>query len=360
MTRSTLLLRSALLALSLVPFAGCGQKTADPAPAAAAEKTAAEKTAAAPAPAPAGGTLVVYSGRSETLIGPVLVQFSEKTGIKTEVRWGDTGELAAAILEEGERSPAQVFIAQDGGALASLAAAGRLAELPADLRDKVEPRWVDPAGRWIGTSGRVRTLVLDPAKVPEAERPQSLRDLTDKRWQGRLALAPSNASLQAHFAAWRALHGGEDLQQLLAGIAANKPLILPKNPAVVEAVLNGEADLGLVNHYYLGQARKQRGAEVGENHVPAANDGSAFVNIAGAGVLGADAAAVELVRFLLGPEAQRHFAENTFEIPLAKDAPAHQGGLDLASIKALELDFAKVAAELPATVADLRASGLLP
>lgn len=357
---SSILWRSAAVALSLASLTACGQKTADRA-ADPAAPTAPAAAPATPVAAASGGPLVVYSGRSETLIGPVLTQFTEKTGIKTEVRWGDTGELAAALLEEGERSPAKVFIAQDGGALAALAAAGRLAELPADLRDQVEPRWVDPAGKWIGTSGRVRTLVIDPVKVPEAERPKSLRELADPRWRGRLALAPSNASLQAHFAAWRALHGGADLQQLLAGIAANEPLLLPKNPAVVEAVLSGEADLGLVNHYYLGQARRQRGgAEVGLNHVPSANDGSAFVNIAGAGVLGQDPQALELVRFLLGPEAQRHFAENTFEVPLARDAPPHRAGLDLAAIAPVELDFAKVAAELPATVQDLRASGLLP
>lgn len=335
--------RSALAALCVVSLA-CPAKQ---------ERTA-ELAKAAPS-----GKLIVYSGRSETLIGPVLKQFQEKTGIVTEVRWGDTGELAAAILEEGDKSPAKVFLAQDGGALASLAAAGRLKELPTELREQVEPRWVDPNGRWIGLSGRVRVLVVDPAKVPEAERPKSLRELADKKWEGRIALAPSNASLQAHLAAWRAKNGGEDLQKLLAGIAANKPILLPKNPAVVEAVLTGEADIGLVNHYYLGQARKQRNAEVGLNHLPTADDGSAFVNIAGAGILADDPAAIELVRFLLGPETQNHFATNTFEIPLVKNPPAHQAGLELAA-GADALHFAKVAAELPATVQDLRASGLLP
>jgi iron(III) transport system substrate-binding protein len=341
--------RSALAAFCLLSLA-CPAKQKQPAPAAAPEIA---KVAAA-------GKLVVYSGRSETLIGPVLKQFQEKTGIETEVRWGDTGELAAAILEEGEKSPAQVFLAQDGGALASLAAAGRFVELPAELRDRVPSRWIDPNGRWIGLSGRVRVLVVDPAKVPAGERPKSLRELADKKWEGRIALAPSNASLQAHLAAWRARNGGEDLQKLLAGIAANKPILLPKNPAVVDAVLKGEADIGLVNHYYLGQARKQAGAEVGLNHLPTADDGSAFVNIAGAGILVNDPAAIELVRFLLGPEAQNHFATQTFEIPLVKNPPAHQAGLELADAGAGDLDFAKVAAELPATLQDLRASGLLP
>lgn len=309
---------------------------------------------------PATGPLVVYSGRSETLVGPLLERFEAATGIATQVRWGDTGELAAAILEEGERSPAQVFLAQDGAALASLAEAGRFVTLPDDLRSRVEPRWADPEGRWIGLSGRVRVFVLDPARVPEGERPRGLADLSDPRWAGRLALAPSNASLQAHLAAWRAIHGGESLRALLTGIAANRPALLPRNTAVVEAVLAGEADLGLVNHYYLLQARRQRGSEVGLNYVPPAGDGSAFVNVSGIGALTDSPEAFELVRFLLGSEAQQWFAEETQELPLSRDAPPQELGIDLAAVAAPELDFAKVAEQLPATVLELRASGLLP
>lgn len=316
-----------------------------------------------PETADTGGTsapLVVYSGRSETLVGPLLQQFEESSGIRTEVRWGDTGELAAAILEEGAASPAKVFLAQDAVALATLAQAGRFRELPAEVVAKVESRWADSGGRWIGLSGRLRTMVLDPARIPAEERPQSLVELADPRWAGRLALAPSNASLQAHLAAWRALHGGPALQQLLRGIAANKPALLPKNTAVVEAVLAGEAELGLVNHYYLLQAQRQRGAEVGINWIPSTTDGTSFVNLAGVGVLEASPSAINFVEFLLGEEAQRWFAEQTFEIPLARDAPRPELGFDLDALPETELRFEQVAAELQATVQDLRESGLLP
>ncbi len=309
-------------------------------------------------------SLTLYSGRSEALVAPLIDRFEQESGIEVQVRWGDTGELAAAILEEGERSPAQVFLAQDGSTLATLAATGRLVALPKEILERVEPRWADPAGRWVGLSGRVRTMVIDPERVPEDERPTSLSDLTDPRWAGRLALAPSNASLQAHLAAWRAHHGEAGLARLLEGIAANRPLLLPKNTAVVEAVLSGEADLGLINHYYLLQAQRQRGEAVGLNWVPTASDRSAFVNLAGAGLLADSDAGRRLLTFLLAPEAQRWFAEQTFEIPLAIDAPPTDIGLDLRGLAGApgdldRVDFGKVADELAGTLRQLRESGLL-
>lgn len=312
----------------------------------------------------AAPTLTLYSGRSEALVAPLIERFEQESGVDVSVRWGDTGELAAAILEEGARTPAEAFLAQDGSTLATLAATGRLLALPKDILERVEPRWADPAGRWVGLSGRVRTMVVDPDRVPVDERPASLMDLTDPRWAGRIALAPSNASLQAHLAAWRARHGEAGLARLLAGIAANRPLLLPKNTAVVEAVLSGEADLGLINHYYLLQAQRQRGEAVGLNWVPTAADGSAFVNLAGVGLLADSDAARRLVAFLLSPEAQRWFAEQTFEIPLAIDAPPVDLGLDLSGLGTTagvpgQVDFGALADELGGTLRQLRESGLL-
>src|SRR5215207_7214348 len=103
---------------------------------------------------PGEDSLVVYSGRSEELVGPIIERFEEESGIDVEVRYGETAELAATILEEGRNSPADIFFSQDAGALGAVADRGRLQELPEDALRRVEERFRDPDGRWIGISGR--------------------------------------------------------------------------------------------------------------------------------------------------------------------------------------------------------------
>ena len=102
------------------------------------------------------GSLVVYSGRNEELVGPIIERFEEESGIDVEVRYGDTAELAATILEEDANSPADVFLSQDAGALGAVADRGLLSLLSGDVLERVEERFRDPEGRWVGVSGRAR------------------------------------------------------------------------------------------------------------------------------------------------------------------------------------------------------------
>src|SRR5215216_5177886 len=142
------------------------------------------------------GDFTLYSGRNETLVGPLVEQYAEETGITVDARYGGTGELAATILEEGGNTRASLFFSQDAGALGLLADEGRLAALPSALLDRVDERFRDPQGRWVGVTGRARVLAYNTEVFGADARPASGRALTDPPWAGQVGWAPENASFQ--------------------------------------------------------------------------------------------------------------------------------------------------------------------
>ncbi len=283
------------------------------------------------------GDFTLYSGRNETLVGPLIDQYAEETGTSVDTRYGGTGELAATILEEGKDTPASLFFSQDAGALGLLADDGRFETLPADLLDLVEERFRDPEGRWVGVTGRARVLAYNTETVGEAELPDSVRDLTDPAWAGRLGWAPENASFQAFITAFRLTDGDDAVRDWLEAMVANGTVNFgDSNSAIVQAIGNGEIDAGLVNHYYLYAVGREAGEDFPvANHFFAGGDPGSLINVAGIGLIeGADNAdaALAFADYLLSDEAQEYFAAETFEYPLVQGVAAHEGLVPLSEI----------------------------
>ncbi|WP_414529257.1 iron ABC transporter substrate-binding protein [Nodularia chucula] len=271
--------------------------------------------------------LVIYSGRNEKLIGELIKQFEEQTNAKIQVRYGDTAELAAAILEEGANSPADVFFGQDAGALGALQKAGRTAQLPSSLVDKVDAAYRSPEGEWVGITGRVRTVDYNTNLVKAEELTSSIFDFTDPKWKGKIAWAPTNGSFQSFVTSLRVVEGEERAKEWLEGIKANEPKVYPNNTSIVEALSRGEIAVGFVNHYYLERI-KEDSPDVPVAHHFTQDIGS-LVNVAGVAIL--DSAknpniAQRFTEFLLSEDAQNYFANETFEYPLASGV-APQGNL---------------------------------
>lgn len=265
-------------------------------------------------------TLVIYSGRNENLVGPLIDQFSAETGIPVEVRYGGTAEMAVTILEEGENSPADVFFAQDAGALGELSRTGRLSSLPDDVIESVSPALRSQENDWVGISGRARVLSYNVAEVAVDELPATIWGLLEPQWQGRVGWAPTNGSFQAFVTALRVLEGEERAREWLEGMIANDVQIYPNNTTIVAATASGEVMVGLVNHYYLYRFLSEEGEGFGARNYsfPVANAGS-MINIAGVGILdSADSRdeAETFVRYLLSPTAQQYFLEETSEYAL--------------------------------------------
>jgi iron(III) transport system substrate-binding protein len=306
--------------------------------------------------------LVIYSGRNEALIKPLLDRLEKSVGAKVEVRYGDSAELAAQLLEEGDKSAADLFLSQDAGALGALAKQGRLERLPQPALGKVAPQYRSSAGDWVGVSGRVRVLAYNPRKVPEP--PDNVRDLVKPEWKGQIGYAPTNASFQAFVTAMRVLEGEDATRKWLQGLKANQPRAFENNINVLDAVDSGQLSLGLINHYYWYERVAEKGAAnvVAKLHFLPDGGPGALINVAGVGLLkGAEhrAAALKGVDFLLGKEAQTYFANETKEYPLAAGVTSPVRDLPpLDSLKSPKIDLGKLDS-LQQTLAMLREVGMV-
>jgi iron(III) transport system substrate-binding protein len=308
------------------------------------------------------GQLTIYSGREEELVAPLFEMFKEQTGIDVEVRYGDSAELAATIAEEGENSPADVFFAQDPGSLGAVES--QLNELPRNVLDRVDARFRDAGGRWVGTSGRSRVIVYNTEALAENDVPDSVFDLTDPRWKGRVGIAPTNASFQAFVTAMRLTAGDEKTRQWLLDLKANAPKEYEKNTPVVEAAAAGEIDLGLVNHYYLYLVKQEQPDAPIANHFLEAGDPGALVSVAGAAVLASSDQqddAARFVEFLLSDVGQRFYVEaaEEAEYPLIEGVEPKEGLPQLAELEGPDVDLTTFGAEHEATIELLRETGYL-
>lgn len=328
-----------------------------------------ETTRPAPTPEPqiievpsSPGTLVVYSGRSESLVAPIIEQFQEATGIEVSTKYGGTGAIAATILEEGGNSPADVFFAQDPGGLGAVAQEGMFSVLPGDVTG-LAPSWAQsPAGLWVGISGRARTLVYNTESLTEDDLPASIFDLTDPKWKGRLGWAPTNGSFQAMVTAMRVLWGEERTTEWLEGMKANEPGIYPKNTPQVAAAAAGEIDIGLVNHYYLHRFLQEEGDTFGaRNYHPTEGGPGSLVLVAGAGILKTSQNrenAEKFLKFMLSTVGQQYFAGQTYEYPLVEGVKTNRLLTPLEEINKPKVDMADLA-DLEGTQRLLRELGIL-
>ena len=310
----------------------------------------------------AGGSLTVYSGRTESLIGPLIKRFSDQSGIKVDVRYGDTAALAATLLEEKGRSPADVYIAQDAGALGAVEKGGLFEPLNAELLGRVPTAYRSASGQWVGLSGRARVVAYNTKAVDPATLPKSILEFTDPKWKGKIGWVPTNGSFQAFVTALRVTQGEQAARSWLEGIKANNPTEYPNNNAAVAAVGSGEVQVAFVNHYYLYSFLKDQGQGFGaRNHYTAPGDIGTLVNVAGAGILKSSDSKEQARRFLqylLSEDAQRFFSEQTYEYPLVAGVPTNADVRSIEELRPVQVDLSKLE-DLQGTLRLLRDVGVL-
>jgi iron(III) transport system substrate-binding protein len=299
-------LLAALLVFAAVTLAGCGFSTED---------------SGGGSNEPDAEGITLYSGRIPAAIGPAVDMYEAEEDLDVQVRFAETADLAATLVEEGDASPADVFFAQEPGAIAAVAEAGLLTKLPQDILDRVPPRFRDPEGRWVGVTGRARVIAYNEDAVEESELPPSPFGLTAPRWKGRVGWSPATSSMQEYVTALRARYGDERTERWLEEMVDNGAVSFPDNVTIRDAVANGEIDAGLINHYYVAQGIAEGGPGYPVAvYFPPGGLGSLML-LTSVGVLESsdrEPEAFDFVRSLLADRSQAFFTSSSKEYPLAR------------------------------------------
>ena len=302
-------LLAALLVLAAVVLAGCGFST--------------EGGSGGGSNDPETEGITLYSGRIPAAIGPAIDSYEAEANRDVKVRFAETADLAATLVEEGDASPADVFFAQEPGAIAAVSEAGLLAKLPQNILDMVPPRYRDPEGRWVGVTGRARVIAYNKNAVSESELPPSPFGLTAPKWKDRVGWSPASSSMQEYVTALRAKYGDDRTRQWLEEMVANGAVSFPDNVTIRDSIAKGEIDVGLINHYYVAEAIAEEGPDYPVAvYFPPGGLGSLLL-LTSVGVLESSdrkPEAFAFVRSLLSKKSQAFFTSSSKEYPLAKGA----------------------------------------
>jgi len=309
--------------------------------------------------------LVVYSGRAERLIKPVLDKFQEKTGIQIDLLSSKTTELVNRLQAEKDRTPADVFITNDAGSLERAREIGILRPLTLNIVDRVIPaQFRAPDNSWIGLSGRVWIIVYNTKQVKPSDL-TSILDLADPRWKGKIAIPNSGSEyLQAGISVIKEAAGEEKAKKFLAGLRENGGNeVYGKSSQIVRAVAKGRVGLGIVNHYYIFRhLAKNPNAPIAPL-IPDQQPGGmgAIMNVAGIGVVKHTKhldEATRLVTFLVSRAGQQLFADLNKEYPLHPEVSADHALPPRDSFRVAQVPLARLATLREPTMILIEEQGL--
>ena len=305
--------------------------------------------------------LTIYSAREEGLVGPIIQQFEDATGVDVRVKYGSNAGLAATIQEEGSKSPADIYFATDPGLLGAMSEL--FIRLPDAILDRVDAKVRSREGKWVGISGRARVIVYNTKALTSADLPDSILDFTDPKWKGRIGWPPTNGSFQAFVTAMRVTLGEEATRRWLEGIQANDPKQYPKNTPIVKAAAQGEIDVGFVNHYYLFRFLEEEGESFSaRNFHPRGQDLGATMLVNGAGILATSKEqdnAQRFLNFMLSQVGQQYFASRTFEYPLVQGVKTNRLLVPLEELELPDVDLSRLS-DIQGTQKLLRGVGIIP
>jgi iron(III) transport system substrate-binding protein len=288
--------------------------------------------------APANG-LVLYNGQHEQTTQALVNAFEKQTGITVTVKSDDEDVLAEQIMQEGSRSPADVFYTENSPALMKLAEQHLLAPVQQSTLAAVPAGDSSPNGNWVGVSGRVSVLVYNTSQLKPSQLPSSVMDLASPKWAGKLGIAPGETDFQPVITSIADTYGRAAALTWLDRVKANAGSHqYPDNETLTSEVNSGQVEIGLINHYYWYRLRAEIGAGAMHSalHYLANSDPGYVLDVSGAAVLASSthkSAAQKFLAFLVSAQGQRIIASgDSFEYPLRPGVAAHAGLPPLSSL----------------------------
>lgn len=266
--------------------------------------------------------LVIYSGRKEQFILPLLEEFEKETGIKVKLLAGSATEYAHRIIEEKNNPQADIFFSNDAAIMEYLKQESVLQAYDSEAVKQIPENFRAEDNSWIGLSARSRVFMFNKDLILAEDMPQSMFDLTNPKYKGQFAITKAGSeAMVSHIAAVRSVFGDEVTEELIRGIIANEPIIMNGHTDIRKAVGSGEVKFGLVNNYYFHLQLEEDKDNNVDAIYPDQGEGEmgTFVNVAGIAFIKGGKNSengMKLAEFLLREEQQETFAMVNKETPV--------------------------------------------
>lgn len=308
--------------------------------------------------------LIVFSGRSDKFIKPVIKEFTKQTGIKVVLHTGSSTALLNKLKLEGERTGADLYISNDAGNLQKGSDLGLFQPVDAKLAGVIPANLRAGDNSWLGLSARARVLVVNK-NDHSADFVKSVFDLADSKLKDKLAIThSSNESYIAGATVYMRATDDKKLKSWLSGMKANVGnSVFNKHSKIVKAVASGRKSIGLVNHYYIYRhLAKNPDAPISIVMPDQGKDGMGVAwNVAGVAITKhtkKSKAANRLVEYFVSEQGQKMFAEVNREYPTRPSVPAASNVPKLTSYKVANVPMSDLGKYRNATLDIIESVGM--
>lgn len=229
--------------------------------------------------------LTLYNGQHRATTEALVAAFTKATGIKVITRNAESPELASQIIEEGSRSPADLFFSEQSPPIASLQEKGLLATIAPATLALIPAKFAAKDGTWIGANARTRVITYNKKMMSEDTLPKSILDFATPAFAGKFGYVKQDG-FQEQIMAIVLIHGRAAALQWLKGVK-QYGRSYNGNRIASTAVENGEVAMALSNNYYWYSMAREKGAAnlASAVYSPAGIDAGNIVNLAAAGQL---------------------------------------------------------------------------